>query len=317
MTSAPTDTPHSHTAQNIEKATLLLSDWNEEWIRIRNLDDAKPDISAAKWNKRAAHFKHTEGEDSYVKAFISLMNLQPEESVFDMGCGTGAIGLPLAKAGHPIVGRDISEGMLGIFQQDVERERAVSSSSIAPVDLAPMAWQDDWAAHGITPNMCDVAIASRSLITDDFRAALLQLTAVARRRVCVTFAAGSSPRIPLDLLREFGIHAPLAGDFIYAMNILTQEGYYPGISYITSEKKQIFENRTAARERIDEAFVSAAPFCNDEDLIAAQARVEPWLDAHLIPNPHAGMPDDHGQVQGAVMLDIPRTIRWAFISWDK
>ena len=42
--------------------------------------------------------------------------------------------------------------------------------------------------------MTDVAIASRSIATADLRDALLRLTEVARRRVCITLATGSPPR---------------------------------------------------------------------------------------------------------------------------
>lgn len=72
--------------------------------------------------------------------------------------------------------------------------------------------------------MTDVAIASRSIATSDLRDALLRLTEVARRRVCITLATGSSPRVDERILAAVGLPSVLGRDYLYAFNILANEG---------------------------------------------------------------------------------------------
>ena len=68
-----------------------------------------------------------------------------------------------------------------------------------------MSWEDDWPAFGVREGMTDVAIASRSIATADLRDSLLRLTDVARRRVCITLATGSSPRVDERILAAVGL----------------------------------------------------------------------------------------------------------------
>ena len=50
--------------------------------------------------------------DSYARDFIEKMALKTKSLVFDMGCGTGSLAVPLAKQGHGVIAADFSKGML-------------------------------------------------------------------------------------------------------------------------------------------------------------------------------------------------------------
>ncbi|MFR5091974.1 MAG: hypothetical protein ACLTDR_08140 [Adlercreutzia equolifaciens] len=88
--------------------------------------------------------------------------------------------------------------------------------------------------------MTDVAIASRSIATADLRDALLRLTEVARRRVCITLATGSSPRVDERILAAVGLPSVLGRDYLYAFNILASEGVKAEVRYIDSTRDDTF-----------------------------------------------------------------------------
>lgn len=54
-----------------------------------------------------------------------------ETSVLELACGTGRVSLPLAQAGFEIAGLDLSDAMLSIFSEKLERESASTSERVS------------------------------------------------------------------------------------------------------------------------------------------------------------------------------------------
>ena len=209
--------------------TLTTTDWNEEWKALQ-VARAHPD-NAEEWNERAKTFptKHG-GQFGYVGQFLAHTDIQPGETVLDMGCGTGALATPLAQAGHSVIAADFAQGMLDAMCADQAEQGVVG---VTPLLLS---WSDDWEAHGLTENCVDVAIASRSIMTADLKDSLCRLTRVARRRVFITLAYGSSPRVDARLVQACGFRERVGSDFLYAFNILANMGYAPEVSYISGTR---------------------------------------------------------------------------------
>ncbi|WP_255195718.1 class I SAM-dependent methyltransferase [Halorarius litoreus] len=75
------------------------------------------DEHADRFDEFAGEYDETQDSDEY-RACASLVvdhardGLTGEDTVLDLGCGTGAIGLALADLAGHVVGRDISEGMM-------------------------------------------------------------------------------------------------------------------------------------------------------------------------------------------------------------
>ena len=301
--------PENNTSESFGNP-LTARDWNEEWKRLqqarRRFDDA------SYWDKRSATFTTKDAPNPYVERFLELAGIRPGETVFDMGCGTGALSVPLGKRGHKVVAADFSQGMLGQLQEALDRE------GVRTVFPKQMSWADDWPSLGVRPGMVDVALASRSVATADLRDSLLRLTDVARRRVCVTLATGSSPRTDERILSAIGLQRSLGRDYLYAFMILANRGIRPEVAYITSARTDTYDSFDKAYQELARMVDSASgTMVPADEREAALGRLRTWLDGNLEDNPDAGKADQDDQPQKRLRLREPRVVTWAFIAWDK
>ena len=292
---------------------LTTRDWGAEWVELQKL--RRRADSAAYWDERAHTFGDKDAPSPYVERFLELAAIRPGETVLDMGCGTGALAVPLGLAGHRVIAADFSAGMLARTRENL------AARGVRGVETCLLSWGDGreaWEARGLGPCSVDVALASRSIATDDMRESLLRLTDVARRRACVTLAAGSSPRADERVLAAAGVASVSGRDFLYAFNILANEGLKPQVDYIESSRVQTFASREEAFSTLA-AMVDGATrgLLPEPERAATHARLREWLEADLVENEHAGEPDRKGLPQGAYRLSQPRKTTWAFIAWDK
>ena len=292
---------------------LTTKDWNEEWKELQK--QRRHADNAEYWDGRSKTFSDKDVPNPYVERFIELSEIRPGESVFDMGCGTGALALPLARAGHPVLAADFSQGMLEQLGANAE------ARGVTGVERRLLSWNDDWedwCAAGAGTDAADLALASRSIATYDLRESLLRLTEVARRRCCITLAAGVSPRIDMRVMDAVGVKPAATHDYLYAFNILANEGLSPQVSYIQSARVQTFDSPEEAFDKlaamIDDPVFEPLPEAERE---RAFARLREWLEGDLVENEQAGAPDRKGVPQGRLRLSEPRRFAWAFIAWDK
>lgn len=264
-------------------------DWRQAWIDAQKARRRADD--SAYWDKRAPSFAKTCGTSPYARTFIERAQLEGGETVFDMGCGSGTLAVPLALAGHEVYAADFSPAMIELMMRRARVEGV--EELIHPIE---MSWDEEWKAAPV----CDVAFASRSIATQDMAAALLKLDAHARRRVCITLATDTSPRADEVLLRAVGRTKDYASDYVYGMNILWQLGFQPDLSYIRSKRASDF---TSFEEAIDTTceIIEATP--EERDRLIEYSR------AHL----HEGVNE---QGEAVWSYDHVRVTSWAFISWE-
>lgn len=291
----------------MDEFTPLLStnDWNEEWKRLQKARRKADDASY--WDERSKTFGTKLGANPYADRFIELADIREGETVLDMGCGTGALSIPLGQAGHRVLAADFSSGMLDVLRDGLE------SAGVSCVKPLKMSWSDDWAGAGVGKGRVDVALASRSIATDDMRDSLLRLTDVARRRVCITLATGSSPRTDGRIMEAIGLQNLVGRDYLYAFNILAQAGMRPEVSYIDSERDDAFEDADDAYRTCARMVEDVRQLVGDERADRALEDLREWLAAHLV----AADAEDGEGGGGALKLDRPRVVTWAFISWNK
>lgn len=265
-------------------------DWNAEWARLSVRPDGAHD--AAFWDRRARSYGGGDERSPYVTGFLRHLAILPGESVLDVGCGTGALALPLARAGHEVTGIDFSAGMLERLR------RRATEDGLDGVTTVQAGWDDDWRAVGVGD--ADVVIASRSLDVPDLRAALEKLGAFARRRVCVT--------LPEDgvLYRQLLAHAALGrpcrprGDRETAVHVLRQMGIEPEVRALEHASGSTYESPEAARDSLRRML---KPADEREERALAEYAADHFVAA-----------DDGGRPIWRMEPEI--VVRWAFLSWD-
>lgn len=290
-------------AQMVDNFTPLLftQDWNEEWMQLQKM--RKRADSSKYWDGRAPSFGSKDSPNPYVVSFLEKANLDEQDSVLDMGCGNGALSVPLGKLGHHVIAADFSRVMLDMLSQSLDENK------IDQVQTLLMSWDDNWADHGIQEDCVDVAFASRSIATQDLEAALLKLTKAARKRVCITLSTGSTPRCNPLILEVAGIFDAKGYDFQYALNILINNGFRPDLSYIISTKTDYFASPEEALSSYTKMALSVRGTQNISDE-TIKNRIESWLGSHLRETSKPKSSDEK------YYLDQPRKMIWAFISWD-
>lgn len=267
-------------------------DWGEAWIEEQK--ERRPADNNEYWNNRAPSFAKTAGTSPYAEEFIERAGIEEGETVFDMGCGSGTLALPLARAGHHVYAADFSPVMIDLMMQRAKLEKI--DEYIHPIELS---WDGDWGR--IEAPVCDLAFASRSLATSDMRAALRKLSSMARRRVCVTLTTGMSPRADVVLMEAIGRKLPKFPDCVFAFNILWEMGIQATVDYIRSARKSEFESFEEAIDKTCE-ILEATP--------EERTRLIEYSAEHL----HETRGDD-GVPRWE--YDHDRITSWAYITWDK
>lgn len=296
-----------------------MLDFDAAWRNLQETTKA-PD-NCQRWNKKAARYDSRDSKNLYAEAFLKLADVQPGETVFDMGCGTGSLAIAMAERGHATIAADFSEGMLGKMAENMDNhgvQNAQSLESIQPGSIwrLLMSWEDDWSHFGLCENMVDVAFASRSISVTDLRAALRKLSAIARRRCCITMTTGVSPRVDRNLLSQLEVPTNPSRDYLYAFGMLAQAGFEPEVRFIHSKRKDSFASFDDAFGDFSQMIAIGAPSLSAAETARAHERLREWLEDHLTSNPEAGQPDKKGYIQGPLTLDFERIVPWAFISWD-
>jgi ubiquinone/menaquinone biosynthesis C-methylase UbiE len=208
-----------------------IIDWNELWKAIhvsspgRTRKDRDP---AAIWDKRAAAYQRvTRDEHEATERDLGFIEVRPEDTVLDMGAGTGRLAVPIAGRVAHVTALDPSGGMLGILRERMEREGQSNYSCVQ------MRWEDVEIRRDIEPH--DVVIAAFSLGFYDLRAALDKLDRAAKRAVYLFWHAGEwrGPEEMVLYRAVFGEEGALQKgypDYSFPVNILHDAGIYANVS---------------------------------------------------------------------------------------
>lgn len=181
---------------------------------------------ASDWDARAQQMRVKVLESGYAADFVGRMQYQATDTVLDVGCGPGTIGLALAPAVKQVYGLDYSQGMLDAMMQNADD---MQLHNIEPILNS---WEGDWAKVPV----CDIAVVSRAGFVADMEAALDKLNRQVRKRVYMTQLVGGSfvRREIMELLGRAGHCLP---DHMYIMSILYQQGIHANLSYIESTNR--------------------------------------------------------------------------------
>ncbi|WP_198674963.1 class I SAM-dependent methyltransferase [Aliidiomarina taiwanensis] len=179
---------------------------------------AKP---ASVWDAKAAAMASPGTDSDYAREFVRRVQLHASDTVLDVGCGPGTIGLALAPHVQQVYGLDYSSGMLTALMEHAKR---LELNNVAPIECS---WDAPWEQVPV----CDITVVSRASIVNDMDRALTKLNAHTRKRVYMTHLVGGrfQSREIAELLGRPDTSFP---DHMYVLNMLYQRNIYPTMDYI-------------------------------------------------------------------------------------
>ena len=254
--------------------------------------------SQAYWNKRAATFTHNATSD-YERWLLDLLALETGDEILDMGCATGTLAVPLARAGHRVHGCDFAEAMLAILD-----ERAAAEN--LPITSHLLAWEDDWEEAGLGENSVDVAFASRSLMSGDVSACVRKLDAVARSRAAVVVPDSLLPSRDPRLLTYLGRSARHPRVIREVTRALASLERIPVFATTRTFRPMRFSS-------FDEARSDLRRLAGPKPLTAREQRLfDAYAAQHFV---HEAPADPSEATEGHWVLDYPLPVTWVFIGW--
>ena len=254
--------------------------------------------SQAYWNKRAATFTRDATID-YERWLLDLLALEDGEEILDMGCATGTLAVPLARAGHRVHGCDFAEAMLAILD-----ERAAAEN--LPITSHLLAWEDDWEEAGLGENSVDVAFASRSLMSGDVSACVRKLDAAARSRAAVVVPDSLLPSRDPRLLTYLGRSARLPRVVREVTHALASLGRIPVVATTRTFRPMRFSSFDEARSDL-RRLAGPKPFTAREERL-----FDAYAAQHFVREDAATASGQAGERWG---LDYPLPVTWVFIGW--
>lgn len=204
-----------------------IADWDALWKAAMN--DAR-NISPEKWDSMALVFRRWMRNDDYFNQLTENINLCPEWTVLDIGCGPGDIAIWAAKKSKRVTALDFSAEMLRMLKKTAAQE------GLSNIDYVKYSWEDDSIDNELDKH--DVVIASRSLGTmSNLQAGLTRINGKARRYAYVTMGVGLSNPLKKMVYEVMDKELPDPPGYIYAYNLLYQMGIHANVKFIEGRSK--------------------------------------------------------------------------------
>ena len=254
--------------------------------------------SQAYWNKRAATFTRSATSD-YERWLLELLELEAGDEILDMGCATGTLAVPLARAGHRVHGCDFAEAMLAILDERTAAEKL-------PITSHLLAWEDDWEEVGLGKDSVDVAFASRSLMSGDVSACVRKLDAAARSRAAVVVPDSLLPSRDPRLLTYLGRTARRPHIVRDVTRALASLGRLPVFATTRTFRPMRFSS-------VDEARADLRRLAGPEPFTAREHRLfDAYAAQHFV---RRATESPSGEPSEIWVLDYKLPVTWVFIGW--
>jgi len=266
--------------------------WEEMWRRT--LKNQSPTGATCisdeeRYDHIAPLFKEWMKYDDYPSKILERIQIKPEWSVLDIGCGTGSIAIPAARRAKSVTAIDISDQMLKILQADAEKEHLTNLQSMH------LNWDTATVGSDIAPH--DVVIMSRSLgNTTNLCEALMKANQAATRYAYITAWGGGERKMNRGIAEALGLEYHDTPAYLYIFNILAQMGINPNVEQIKCSSKVIYPTVSEALSKY-QVFLNISP----NQLEIAEA----YLEEHLVKR-------DDGWVENPDNKPV-----WSLIWWEK
>ncbi len=288
-----TDKKPGHVGEFVSCDPIFTSEF---WAaRLSEERSVNLEESRALWDAKAPRFARKTERSGYLDHMLDLVarTCEPDDAIFDMGCGPGTLSLPLAQAGHHVIAVDFSSTML----LELESAASVLESDIrSRIETFQRAWQDSWDDLP----QADVALSSRSLIASDIPSAIAKLESKARKRCIVTVAGGETPWLDMRVLRAIGRPANSVSTriaLVTLVNYLFALGRNVSIEHIVCPRQW---HSDSIEELVCALSESIAPTPEERKAI------EDFVDSHAVRD------SDTGEYK----LDYIQRTTWCALSWE-
>lgn len=268
--------------------------WRAESGHSRGQDNA---AAKALWDKRAESFdkrinRVKDGEprdkDDYISKMLDHIEVRPDWTVLDIGCGPGTLTIPLAHKSLSVTALDISSEMLKRLRINAGKNH------LNNINYLNTTWQDAFADGQLENH--DVVVASRSLMSGDMRMALTGIHRIAGRSAYITFPIVHLPfdwEVYKAIGREDKKHPP----YIYILNMLFQMGIHANVEILFSKVRVQFPG---IEETVSDLQWRTDPFTLDE-----QTKIRKFLEMKFAEQKDSPVFTHEGRSQ------------WALIWWRK
>lgn len=210
--------------------------WKEAVLKLPHKDSSKS------WNKIAPKFDQWMKKDDYPQELVSKIKIEEWDIVLDIGCGNGAITIPLAKKARSVTALDISTRMLDILRENAATEKL---SNIQTINKAI----EDVEVPEIGSH--DVVVASRSLNgIPDIKTELDKINKIARKYVYITLWGAGNREFENEIAELLGRESHEHPDYTIVLNILREMGIHAHSEPLKSNTRNYYSNMEEALDRI-------------------------------------------------------------------
>jgi len=281
------DCPDMHTSLRFNMDNVQSVDWDRMWNR-------QMELSSRKWADFDFWYERTQSpirgikQSNYLNELLSRMELSPDHTVLDVGCGNGAIAIALARKVRKVTALDSEPSFLLLLTQKALAE------GIANLRFVNEDWTE--AKIGYDVETHDVVLASRSLPMGNLRKSLEQMHRASRRLCYLTWIVGGREN-EAAICEVLGKEYHPLPEYPIIYNMLYEMGIYANI--------EIFETTAVHRfSSLDEAVNESVKGYGEEvKTRQLQEKVSALLESQLT------FEKKHCYLN-------TRT-KWALISWRK
>jgi SAM-dependent methyltransferase len=225
-----------------------------------------PAEDRAFWQQYAGQYDTRVGADSTAAQSLALIAalLRPEDTLLDVGAGTGRFALPLAAQVRSVTALDQSAAMLDVLAQKAAQAGVANIYRL----------EATWPQAPVEPH--DVVLAAWSLYRQlDLGASLTRLAAVTRRTLVLLGGVGANPPHRALVERHCGTWIESENPtHLYLAGALWQLG-------LLAEIRVVAEPRSVSGATAQEVAQRLAPLSATPDTVAALAEaLPPLLEAY-------------------------------------
>ncbi len=221
------------------------------WVELRKLMLSSTHrlecCNSSYWDKCASNYNENAPQMAELtQNQLSRIQLQPDDTVLEVGAGNGRLTIPLAKRVRTVTALEPSKNMLGFLKSnaqnsDVQNIQCINKS-LEDLDLEECACS------------FDVVIASFSLFMLDMEKALSNMNSLASKRVYLFLSA--SKWLDDEELQKLVHHesASLWADYVYVYNVLYDLGVTANVDIWPHISKQGYNSLEEAVSRFSEIY---------------------------------------------------------------